>query len=128
RVDFRFAEPDLLIRPLGATWSWDGFRFVYDRFPERYNIVNNAFVRVEPYLPPTLTATKGYKQDRNPAYEYAAYQISVVHIKSVFRQLVKRPIGQLGKFKFNPVKYTGDFQVLRIPHKECNPRGTKIFL
>jgi hypothetical protein len=131
RQDFRFAEPDILLRPLGAVWSWNGYRFVYDRFCERYNQpggAGNPYVRVPPYLPPQLTATKGYKQDRNPAYLYAQYQISVVHIKKVFRQLVKRPISQLGKFKFNPVKYTGDFQILRIPHKECNPRGTKIFL
>lgn len=132
RSDFRYAymgsmERSPLIASLGSPWQWNGFKFVYDRFPERYNVVNGAAVRVPPYLDPVPT-TKGYKQDRNPAYKFAQYQISVVHIPAVYRQLVKRPISQLGKFKFNPVKYTGDFQILRILDKKCNPRGTKIFL
>lgn len=136
RQDFRYAymgaEKDA--KPLvnfGATFSWSGFKMVYDKFPERYNQPGgpgNPYVRVFPYLPPTPTATKGYKQDRNPAYKFAQYQISSVHIPKVYRQLIKRPIGQLGKFKFNPVRYTGDFQILRILDKKCNPRGTKLFL
>jgi hypothetical protein len=133
RDDFRWAysgkmETSPLLQTLGTPWSWNGFRFVHDRFPERYNVVNGVAVRVPPYLDPELTATKGYKQDRNPAYKFAQYQISVIHIPAVYKQLVKRPISQLGKFKFDPVKYTGDFQMLRIPDKKCNPRGTKLFL
>ena len=133
RDDFRWAyagkmETSPLLQTLGTPWSWDGFRFVHDRFPERYNVVNGQAVRVPPYLDPQQTATKGYKQDRNPAYKFAQYQISVIHIPAVYKQLVKRPISQLGKFKFDPVKYTGDFQMLRIADKKCNPRGTKLFL
>lgn len=132
RSDFRYAymgrgERSPLIQTLGAQFSWDGYKFIYDRFPERYNIVGGAYVRVSPYLDPVAT-TKGYKQDRNPAYKFAQYQISVVHIPAVYRQLVKKPIANLGKFKFDPVKYTGDFQILRIPDRYCNPRGTKLFL
>jgi hypothetical protein len=133
RQDFRFAyegkmQTSPLLQPLGTPWSWNGYRFVKDMFPERYNVSGSTVTRVDPFLDPQQTATKGYKQDRNPAYKFSKYQISCVHIPSVFRQLVKRPIGQLGKFKFDPVKYTGDFQILRILDKICNPRGTKLFL
>jgi hypothetical protein len=134
RDDFRWAyagemKTSPLLQTIGTPWSWNGYRFVRDQFPERYNVVGgNTVQRVDPYLDPAQTATKGYKQDRNPAYKFAQIQISCVHIPSVFRQLVKRPIGQLGKFKFDPVKYTGDFQILRILDKKCNPRGTKLFL
>jgi len=133
RQDFRFAyegsmQASPLLMTLGTPWSWDGFRFVHVLFPERYNVSGGTTQRVPPFLDPQLTATKGYKQDRNPAYKFGQYQISVVHIPSVYRQLVKRPIGQLGKFKFDPVRYTGDFQILRILDRKCNPRGTKLFL
>lgn len=133
RDDFRWAFSgeglnSPLLQTLGAPWSWNGYRFIHDRFPERYNVVGGQAVRVDPFLDPQQTATKGYKQDRNPAYKFAQYQISVIHIPMVFKQLIKRPISQLGKFKFDPVKYTGDFQILRIPDKKCNPRGTKLFL
>lgn len=132
REDARFAYEGMgdrspLIMGLGGLSTWNGFRFVYDKFPERYNIVGGAFVRVPPYLDPVAT-TKGVKQDRNPAYKFAQYQISVVHIKDVYRQLVKRPISNLGGLKFDPVKYTGDFKVLNILDKVCNPRGTKPFM
>lgn len=120
-----------LIATLGTPFAWDGYRFVNVAFPERYNQPGgpgNPYVRVYPYKDPALTATKGYKQDKNLAYQYAQYQISPVHIRSVFTQLVKRPISSIGKFKFDPVKYTGDFQALNIADKNCNPRGTKMFL
>lgn len=135
REDIRFAyEGKGMDAPLvatmggqGAPFAWNGFKFVYDKFPERYNIVGGAFVRVPPYLDPVAT-TKGYKQERNPAYKFAQYQISVIHIRDVFKQLVKKPITNIGKFKFDPVRYTGDFQILNIKDRICNPRGTKLFL
>lgn len=133
RTSFNFAYEGMgqkapLLAALGTPFSWDGYRFVSVAFPERYNIVGGEYVRVYPYKDPTLTATKGYKQDKNLAYQYAEYQISVVHIRSVYKQLVKRPISSIGKFKFDPVKYTGDFQALNIKDRKCNPRGTKMFL
>lgn len=132
REDFRFAYEGQglnmpLIKNRGETFTWNGYRLINDMFPERYNVVDGAAVRVLPYLNAADT-TKGKKQEVNPNYRFAQYQVSVIHIPSVYTQLVKRPISQLGSFKFDPVKYTGDFAMLNWGDKECNPRRTKMFL
>lgn len=132
REDFRFAYEGQgvnmpLLKSRGSAFTWNGYRFITDTFPERYNVSGATVTRVLPYKDVEST-TKGFKQEVNPAYRFAQYQISVIHIASVFKQLVKQPISTLGKFKFDPVKYTGDFQMLNIKDKKCNPRGTKMFL
>lgn len=131
REDFRFAfmgeginSP--LLSSLGVGITYNGWRLIEDRFPLRENIETGAYVSVAPYTDPEAT-TKGKKQLVNQDYLYATYQTSVVHIPSVFTQLVPKPISSIGSMKFNPVNYMGDFQFLNIKDKVCNPRGTKGF-
>lgn len=131
REDFRFAfmgqginSPLLEMR--GDSFAYDGYRHVFD-FPYRYEIVDGAERQVQPYADP-IAASKGVKQDVNPAYLYATYQRSVVHIPTVFRSLVPAPISNPGgKLHFDPVNYMGQFDFLVIKDKKCNPRGQKGF-
>lgn len=131
REDFRFAFEGTginspLLQQRGDMKSYDGFRHVFD-YPYRYEIVGGVERQVHPYADPTL-ATKGVKQDINSAYLYATYQRSVVHIPTVFRSLVPRPITNPGgKLHFDAVNYMGLFDFLVIKDKKCNPRGQKGF-
>ena len=131
REDFRFAfmgkgidSPLLAMR--GDAFAFDGYRHVYD-FPFRYEIVGGQIRQVHPYADP-VAASKGVKQDINPAYLYATYQKSVVHIPTLFRSLVPQPLSTMGGgVKFDAVSYMGDFDFLVIKDKKCNPRGQKGF-
>lgn len=130
RNDFRFAYEGSttgspLIMPFFATpISYDGYKHMTDMFPQRFEIVNNAYVRVQPFLDAVAT-TSGTKRDLNPGYIYATYQCSVVHVPTVFTQRIPRPLTSPGGgFKFDPVNYMGDFKWLNIPHAQCNPDGT----
>lgn len=127
RADFRYADPACLIAPLGTARSYDGFKHVWNWIQPRYEIVGGAWVRVPPFLP-AVAAGKGYKRDINPAYRYATYADSIVHIPGVYTQRVPKPITNPGgALKFDPVNYMGDFEFLVIKDKKCNPRGTKGF-
>lgn len=133
RDDFRFAfmgekDKSPLIQMMGTSYSYNGYRIVYDPYPARYDIVNGAYVRRYPFGGTGDPTTMGVKHEVDPVYMYAAYQDHVIHIPQVFTQRVPKPIGSLGRFKFDPVKYTGDFVFRNILDKICNPRGTKIFL
>lgn len=132
REDFRYAYmgkgvDSPLLGALGSEVAYDGFRHVYDPFPERYDIEGGVYVRRYPYKDPS-TATKGVKQDLDPRYLYAAFQISEIKIPSVMMLQIPEPISMPGGgLKFDPVNYMGDFQWLNIKDKKCNPRGTKGF-
>lgn len=131
REDFRFAYEgeginSPLLGNLGATFTYNGYRIVFDPFPVRQDVIAGVITNRSPYKDPEAT-TNGKKQNVNPLYQYAQTQISVVHIPTVFTQRVPRPISSVGSMKFNPVNYMGDFQFLNIKDKKCNPRGTKGF-
>lgn len=120
RMDFRYADPDKLINPLGTPYSYNGYKHVWIKFPPRYDAAGN---RVYPYNAPTAT-TKGWKRDINTAYLYAPYQISFIFIPTVYTALYERPsTNPGGGIKFDYASHMGEFQFLVIPDKECNPRG-----
>jgi hypothetical protein len=124
RSDMRFAYADTLIAPLGEPRAFRGFKHLIDLFPARWNLTGGAFVRVPPFQAPTST-TKGVAFNLDPNYVFAQYQDSVIHVKSVYRQLVPSPITSPGgSTKFNPVDYMGNFAWKNILHKTCNPDGT----
>jgi hypothetical protein len=120
RMDFRYADPDKLINTLGTPYSYNGFKHVWLKFPPRYDTNGN---RVYPYITGQAT-TKGWKATVNPAYVYAAYQVSFVFIPTVFTALFERPpTNPGGGWKFNYASHMGDFNFLVILDKYCNPRG-----
>lgn len=123
RMDFRYANPQLLISDYGTGYSHNGFKYTWNKYPPRYEISGGAYVRVYPFKAPTST-TKGWKRDVNPAYLGATYQDTIVHIPAVYTQLMERPpTNPGGKVKFDYYSHMGDFQFLVIKDKKCNPRG-----
>ncbi len=131
RSDFRYSfmgtkTDNPLLSPFFATgYSYNGFKIMADLFPARYEIVANAYVRVQPYKTAQAT-TSGFKRDLNPAYLNATYQVSCIHVPQVFTQRIPRPISSPGgDFHFNPINYMGDFRwVMDHPGSKCNPDGT----
>lgn len=131
RTDFHFAFEGKgmdapLIHPLFLDeFVYNGYKYMNDLWPARYEIVNGAYVRVKPFLSAAAT-TSGTKRDLNPAYIYATYQDTVVHVSNVFTQRIPKPISNPGGgFVFNPVDYMGDFRwVMDHPGSKCNPDGT----
>lgn len=132
REDFRFAyEGEGINSPLlmarGSTFSYNGYRLVQDSNVKRANIVGGNIVYVPKYLPATQDATKGWKQQQNPGWRYAQYQVSVVHIPAVFTQRVPATKGPMDGMPFKAVNWMGDFEFLVILDKKCNPKGNKGF-
>lgn len=131
REDFRYAfmgmtEKSPLITAYGESRAYNGFKHVID-YPQRWDIVGGAYVERHPYGAPTA-ATKGVKQELDPLYRYAEFQDSVIHIPSVYRELVPKPLSNPGgKFQFNPQTYMGEFDFKVILDKKCNPRGNNGF-
>jgi hypothetical protein len=123
RMDFRYADPQKLINPLGTPYSYNGYKHVWLKFPPRWEVVNNAYVRVYPFSAPTST-TKGWKREVTNAYKFATYQDSFVFIPTVQTLLMERPsTNPGGAVKFDFASHMGEFQFLVIKDKTCNPRG-----
>lgn len=131
RSDFRFAfegmgEKSPLLSAYGESIAYNRYKHVID-YPQRFDVVGGVTVERHPYKAATA-ATVGYKQDLDPLYRWAAYQISVVHIPTVMKELVPRPISNMGGgFNFDPQKYMGEFGFKVIVDKKCNPLGNKGF-
>lgn len=132
RQDYRYAFmgkgiDSPLLQTLGTPFTHAGFRHVELPWPQRFNFPGGVMTRVYPYKNPAA-ASKGVKQDINPAYLYAAAQISLVRLPSLFTLQIPKPITSPGAgMQFDPVNYMGDFQWLNIKDKKCNPRGQKGF-
>lgn len=132
RDDFRFAyEGQGINSPLlqmrGSALAYNGYRMVQDNKVKRYNIVGGNIVYVPKYLPAVQNATVGWTQQQNPNWRYAKYQISVVHIPSVFTQRVLGTKGPIDGMNFSAVSFMGEFEFLVIRDKKCNPKGNKGF-
>ena len=123
RMDFRYADPDKLINPLGTPYSYNGFKHVWLKYPPRWEVSGGNYVRVYPFLP-VSAATKGFKRQVNSAYINASYQTSFIFIPTVQTVLFENPDrAPGGGVKFNYASHMGEFQFLVIPDKTCNPRG-----
>lgn len=131
RSDFQYAyegkgADSPLMHPLFLDgFTYNGYKFMTDLWPARYEIVNGAYQRVKPFKTAAAT-TSGTKRDLDPAYLYATYQDTVIHVPNVFTQRIPKPISNPGGgFQFSPVNYMGDFRwVMDHPGSKCNPDGT----
>lgn len=129
RIDFRYdpSKVGLLTQAFGMERAWNNFKHVFNPFQPRYEIVNGAYVRVQPYKDPEA-ATKGVKQLLRKEYIYATYAKSYVVVPQVMTVQVPKTITDPGgDFHFDPVNYMGDFAWLNIKDVKCNPRGRKGF-
>jgi hypothetical protein len=67
-------------------------------------------------------ASQGNKAVINPAYRTAPYEETVIFDPSVYRSLIPRPISNPApKFSFNPLNYVGEWEVMNIQDRTCNP-------
>lgn len=129
REDFRYAymgdgDKSPLIKAYGSSIAYNGFKYVKD-LPRRWDIVGGEYVERFPYLSPEA-ATKGKKQEFDPRYLYAEYEDTVIHIPSVYKELVPKAMGNLGSgFNFTQQNYMGEFEFFNTKDVKCNPRGNK---
>lgn len=115
-----------LLKALGAAWSLRGIVPMVDPFPRRFTFSGGVYTEVPAYI--TTVATKGSKAEVNPAWKIATKEESFLFDSSVVRKNVPRPMtmGNTG-LPFNPVDYTGQWQLLNIPDRDCNPLATIVF-
>lgn len=122
RQDLRFStNPNTLLAPLGAKWSYSGFYHLIDWQAPRYKFENGAFVRV-PYYAPEAT-TYGNQDNVNPEYTNAPFEATIIFNPEVYISRVVNPLTRPGgNTQFDPVNYRGDFQWINFK-SECNPLG-----
>lgn len=131
REDLRWADSGRgdsarLIQAFGINHTYGGFAFFADPYPRRFTYSGGTFTEVSPFT--STAATKGNKAIINTAWEVAPYEESFIFDPEVMHQLIPQPItNPAPMFRFNPVEYTGDWKVMNIPNRECNPDGNLIY-
>lgn len=121
RQDIRWGEPNLLLRPFGTPGSYRGFNFVCVPWPRRFNCSDQGVLtEVLPFT--EAAASKGFKGELNTSYLTAELEESFIFEQSVCTQLVPSAVtNPHGMFSFKPVDYTGNWAVLNIQDRVCNP-------
>lgn len=124
RQDLRFStNPNTLLAPLGAKWSYSGFYHLIDWQAPRYVFQGGQYVRVPYYL--AEPTTYGDQANVNPAYTNAPFEATIVFNPEVYISRVVRSLTSPGgNTKFDPVNYLGDFQWVNFK-SECNPLGNQ---
>lgn len=126
RDDFRWADPGELLKPLGVRREYQGFFHLVDPMPRRFTCTDGVFTQVAPYV--ESNADKGKKYDVNPSWKTAPYEESFIFDPSVFTQRVPEPITNPAPgFNFDPVRYTGTWDIKNIPDEKCNPDGNILY-
>lgn len=132
--DLRWGSPSKLLAPFGVMGSLKGYYFLENPYPRRFEFVAAAgpipgyFSQVPTFIDdPNLT--KGNAQIVNPAWKSATYEESFIFDPSVYAQLIPKPFTSAGSgVNFEPVNYTGVYQLMNIKDRNCNPYGNNVFL
>lgn len=127
RQDLRWGQPSELLKPfITDNRVYRGFIHIIDPYPRRFTCAAGVYTEVPAFN--TAAATKGIKAEINPAYETAPYEETVIFDPTVYKSLIPRPIGTVApKFNFDPVTYSGVFEVKNIIDRVCNPDGTILY-
>ena len=126
RQDIRWGKPSLLLAPFGVNRSYKGFYHLNDLFAKRYAFSGGAYSEIPAWV--NTAASVGTKSILSSTWLGAFYEASYIFDPMVMTSRIPKPIGNAGSgFKFNPVNYMGDFAMLNILDKVCNPRGTILF-
>ena len=126
RIDLREGQADKLLMGLGAVASYKNFIFVIDPYPRRFTYSGGTYTQVAAFS--AEAATKGNKTEINSSWETADYEETFIFDPEVMTQLVPAPKATVASnFPFDPVKYTGEWQVKNIIDRECNPDGTILY-
>lgn len=129
RDDFRYAYEGsetgspMLTAP-GLTGVYRGFRFFTVEFAPRFDFVDGAWVRREPFAINTVEpATKGDRWDVAAAYKNAEFTDTVIYHADVLKVLVPKPKTR-APMAYNPqYSWTGEFVFRNIPSRDCNVDG-----
>lgn len=111
REDYRYGEPNELLKRLGASRVIGNFRHVPTTMPIRlkHNSTTGKFERVNQYV--ESSATKGKKSTINPDWRdktVATHEVAIVLNPSVMTTEVVAPQGY--GLSFDPKNYSGDWQ------------------
>ena len=107
REDFRFGEPNELLKRIGASRVLNNFRMIPTAMPQRftYDTVTGKYVRVNQYL--EASATKGKKYTINSAWRTATHEAAIVLNPNVMTVEVVKP--QNYGPSFDPKNYAGEW-------------------
>ena len=124
REDWRqTSKAESLLEPLGVSHTYNGYVHMIDDMPPRYTFAGGIYTKVEPYL------NTGGVVSVNPAWRLAEYQDSYIWATNAIQFRVPSTVTGVGKAKFNPQNYMGDFRWLNVPDDDdtsasYNPDGT----
>ena len=111
RQDFRESDRNNeLLRAMGINRVYRGFAHAIDNFCPRYNFVDGAWVRVQPYI--SVAATQGNKSILNPAYFTAEFEDIIVFNTKVYQCEYPEPVTSIpggGSFNQGPETYRGTY-------------------
>ncbi len=126
REDFRqSSKSDSLLGPIGVNHTYGGYIHLIDAMPPRYNWdeIEEEWDEVEPwYLDESDIANP--KREVNPEYLTAEFQDSYILTPKAVNLRVPEIKTAVGKAKFDPRHYMGEYSFVNIKHKTDNPDGT----
>lgn len=127
RQDLRWGKPNELLAPFITDGRvYRGFIHVIDQYPRRFTYAGGIYTEIAPFI--LNAASKGQKAEINPIWEVAPYEETVIFDPTVYTSLIPKPIGTVAaKFPFNPINYTGQWEVLNIRDRICNPLGNILY-
>lgn len=141
REDFRHSSSvDKLLAPLGVSETYNGFVYMMDEAPNRWNF-NPANVETPTDNPTTdpwvfvphyildNSDPNSIKKIVNPAWFTAEYQDTYIYVKDAYQLRVPDSIAGVSKAKFNPQQYMGNFSFQNVVNLDessaaYNPDGT----
>lgn len=105
--------------------AYRGWKFNNVDFPARYDMVDGTYVQRFPMA--TVAADSGDVWDINPAWENAAYTVTVAFLPNVMRHLVVKPKNFPNGYKWAAAQnWAGEFTwQLQAIDRDCNPNGDK---
>lgn len=123
REDYRnSSKADDLLAPLGVTHTYNGYVYMMDEAPPRWNFnpamveagtddpLTSPWVEVPYYILDTVTYPGKTVRVVNPAWFNAGFQDSYIYVKDAYQIRVPGSITSVSKATFNPQHYMGDFR------------------
>lgn len=111
REDFRYGDAMSLLKGYGARRMFRNYVHIHDIETPRFNVngVTGDIVEVAPWV--TTNTTVGVRRDINPAYLTATFELSLILVPGVFKDLIPPVISSLGgATEFDANTYYGEFK------------------